>query len=149
VNEKESIVQFNFSKDLSDSLRTGRSRMKIVIRALRSSGVMPVMKMGTIYLKKRVQVINSFKVSREFPFVKRKTYSCEEPWIGIFSINTNLDVTFCPCYLKMKIGNLDDASIAEIWNAEPLVAIRSSFQKGKLPKPCHGQLCPVALDQKL
>jgi len=147
VNVRESIVQFSFSKDHFASLRAGRSHLRTVGRTLRSAGIVPVIKMGTIYLKKKAPAI-SFRISREFPFIKRKTYFCEEPWIGIFSIKTNLDVTFCPCYLKMKIGNLNEGSIAEIWNAEPLVAIRSSFQKGKLPKPCQGQLCPVALDKK-
>jgi hypothetical protein len=68
---------------------------------------------------------------------------CDEPWSGLFSVETNLDVTFCPCYLKMKIGNLDRAPIAEIWNAAPLVEIRRTFAAGELPPACAGQLCPV------
>lgn len=76
-----------------------------------------------------------------------KAYFCEEPWTGLFSVSTNLDVTFCPCYLKLRIGNLNDASIQDIWNAEPLVQIRRSFARGELPQGCQGQLCPVALDQ--
>jgi hypothetical protein len=35
-----------------------------------------------------------------------KSYFCTLPWTGLFSVETNLDVTFCPCFLKMKIGNL-------------------------------------------
>jgi MoaA/NifB/PqqE/SkfB family radical SAM enzyme len=77
----------------------------------------------------------------------RKTYFCSEPWAGIFSIETNLDVTFCPCYLKLKIGNLNEASIREIWNAEPLVQLRRAFRHGELPKACQNQLCPVALGE--
>lgn len=72
---------------------------------------------------------------------------CEEPWTGLFSVETNLDVTFCPCYLKLRIGNLNDASIDEIWNARPLVQIRRAFARGRLPRACAGQLCPVALGQ--
>lgn len=56
-----------------------------------------------------------------------------------------MDVTFCPCYLKLNIGNLNDASIGEIWNAPPLQALRKSFAQGDLPKICEGQLCPVAV----
>ena len=74
-----------------------------------------------------------------------KKYFCTEPWVGMFTIQTNQDVTFCPCFLKMKIGNLKDSSIQEVWNAEPLVQLRRSFSEGLLPEPCRGQLCPVAV----
>ena len=77
------------------------------------------------------------------PEVRR--YFCEEPWVGIFAIETNQDVTFCPCFLKMKIGNLKESPIQEVWNAEPLVQLRRSFSEGALPEPCRGQLCPVAV----
>jgi hypothetical protein len=91
-----------------------------------------------------------FSFSRKFPFLeRRKEYFCPEPWIGLFSIQTNRDVVFCPCYLKMKIGNLRENSIQEAWNAKPLIALRASFRKGKLPVMCQTQLCPVALDKKL
>lgn len=75
----------------------------------------------------------------------RKTYFCEEPWTGGFSIQTNLDVHFCSCYLNMKIGSLRDSSIDEIWNSKQMRQIRESFSKGDLPRVCRGQLCPVAL----
>ena len=76
-----------------------------------------------------------------------RTYSCSEPWTGVLSIETNRDVTFCPCYLKLKVGNLDEASIPEIWNAPPLVRIRQSFRAGMLPAVCEGQLCPPVLGE--
>jgi MoaA/NifB/PqqE/SkfB family radical SAM enzyme len=79
------------------------------------------------------------------PAPARREYFCEEPWTGLFSIETNLDVTFCPCFLQLRIGNLNEASIREVWNAAPLVAIRQSFARGELAPPCVGQLCPVAL----
>ena len=83
--------------------------------------------------------------SRRFPFIRRApSYFCTEPWTGLFSVETNLDVTFCPCYLKLKIGNLNERPIQEIWNARPLIALRRAFGKGRLPAPCRGQLCPVA-----
>ena len=75
-------------------------------------------------------------------------YFCDEPWSGIFSIETNFDVTFCPCYLKLKIGNLKEASLSEAWNSDALVALRQSFARGELPGPCRGQLCPVALGER-
>lgn len=77
-----------------------------------------------------------------------RRYFCSEPWSGIFSIQTNLDVTFCPCYLQMTIGNLRDGSMQEIWNSDPLVELRRSFSEGVLPKVCEGQLCPVVLGEE-
>src|SRR3954462_3001354 len=71
-------------------------------------------------------------------------YCCEEPWTGTFSIEANHDVMFCPCYLQMRIGNVKEKSMQEIWNAPELVELRESFRDGGLPKPCQGQTCPVA-----
>jgi len=72
------------------------------------------------------------------------TYFCEEPWTGSLSVRVNQDVVFCPCYLKMKIGNLADSTLHEIWNSKELVKLRESFKKGILPEVCRNQLCPVA-----
>jgi MoaA/NifB/PqqE/SkfB family radical SAM enzyme len=71
-------------------------------------------------------------------------YFCTEPWLGVLSVETNRDVTFCPCYLKMTIGNLDESSMQEIWNSEKLIELRRAFSEGVLPEPCRDQLCPVA-----
>jgi len=76
-------------------------------------------------------------------------YFCTLPWTGLFSIKTNLDVTFCPCFLQMKIGNLAEASIQEIWNSEKLQELRRSFSKGELPEPCRNQLCPTAVGKSV
>ena len=72
-------------------------------------------------------------------------YFCEEPWTGIFSIATNQDVTFCPCYAKVRIGNLGESSMLEVWNSPVLVDLRLRFRAGELPDVCQGQLCPVVL----
>jgi hypothetical protein len=70
---------------------------------------------------------------------------CNEPWVGVLSVEVNRDAIFCPCYLKLKLGNLDQASLQELWNAEPLIAIRREFAAGRLPDACRGQLCAPAL----
>jgi hypothetical protein len=77
--------------------------------------------------------------------VEAEPYFCSEPWTGTLAINTNRDVTFCPCYLQMRIGNLDENSMQEIWNGDVMVAFRRAFSIGVLPAPCEGQLCPVVL----
>jgi radical SAM protein with 4Fe4S-binding SPASM domain len=71
-------------------------------------------------------------------------YFCTEPWLGALAVETNQDVTFCPCYLQMRIGNLNESSMEEIWNSEQLVDMRRSFRDEILPEPCRDQLCPVA-----
>jgi radical SAM protein with 4Fe4S-binding SPASM domain len=75
----------------------------------------------------------------------RRTYDCQEPWIGIFSVGANGDVTCCPCYAKAKVGNVDDSSIQEIWNSKVLLSMRKAFKRGRLPRECRGQLCPVVV----
>ncbi|TMA95564.1 MAG: hypothetical protein E6J74_11490 [Deltaproteobacteria bacterium] len=77
-------------------------------------------------------------------FFRKQSYFCSEPWTGIFSVRTNQDVVFCPCYLQLKIGNLSESSMQDIWNSSKLVELRKSFSQGKLPEICSRQLCPVA-----
>ncbi len=72
-------------------------------------------------------------------------YFCNEPWIGVLSIEVDGDVTFCPCYLKLGLGNVETASLQELWNAPALVEIRRAFSAGALPSACRGQLCAPAL----
>ncbi len=69
------------------------------------------------------------------PEVKR--YFCTEPWVGMFTIQTNSDVTFCPCFLKMKIGNLKESSIQEVWNAEPYLNARRQHLESGGPDICR------------
>jgi MoaA/NifB/PqqE/SkfB family radical SAM enzyme len=73
---------------------------------------------------------------------RRRKYFCNEPWLGILTVETDQDVVFCPCYLKMRLGNLNDSSLEELWNAPQLVLIRQDFKQGRLPGACEGQLCP-------
>ena len=70
---------------------------------------------------------------------------CTEPWIGVLAVEIDGSVTFCPCYLKLRLGRLAESSLQELWNAEPLVAIRRAFAEGRLPDACRGQLCAPAL----
>ena len=74
-----------------------------------------------------------------------ETYFCNEPWLGVLGIETNFDVTFCPCYLKLKLGNLRQQRLEELWNTPALADIRAAFQRGQLPGACQGQLCAPAL----
>jgi|SRR6516162_2866160 hypothetical protein len=77
-----------------------------------------------------------------------RRYFCNEPWIGLLSIQLDQRVVFCPCYLKLALGTLTESSLQELWNAPPLVAIRREFQQGRLPEACRGQLCDPALGRE-
>jgi radical SAM protein with 4Fe4S-binding SPASM domain len=79
---------------------------------------------------------------------QKKTYFCEEPWIGVFSVKTNGDVIFCPCYAQEKIGNIHESFIQDIWNSDIIIAMREAFSKGELPERCRNQLCPVVVGDK-
>jgi hypothetical protein len=70
---------------------------------------------------------------------------CNEPWLGVVAIQVDQDVTFCPCYLKLRLGNLGEQPLAELWNAPALVAIRRDFREGRLPAVCAGHLCGPAV----
>jgi radical SAM protein with 4Fe4S-binding SPASM domain len=82
-------------------------------------------------------------------FSSKKTYFCDEPWVGIFSVRTNGDVICCPCYAQVKIGNLNESSMQEIWNSGKMIQMRKAFKKGELPEPCKKQICPVVVGEKL
>jgi MoaA/NifB/PqqE/SkfB family radical SAM enzyme len=70
---------------------------------------------------------------------------CNEPWLGVVAVQVNQDVTFCPCYMKLRLGNLDEQPLEELWNAPALVEIRKDFRAGRLPAACSGELCPPAV----
>jgi MoaA/NifB/PqqE/SkfB family radical SAM enzyme len=74
-----------------------------------------------------------------------RRYFCNEPWLGVLAIEVNRDVTFCPCYMKLRLGNVDEQSLEELWNEPQLVEIREDFRQGRLPRACQGQLCPPAV----
>jgi MoaA/NifB/PqqE/SkfB family radical SAM enzyme len=76
---------------------------------------------------------------------EKREYFCNVPWSGVVAIREDGEALMCPCYLKLKLGNVHESSMHEIWNAPQLVEIREAFQRGELAEPCQGQLCPVAL----
>ena len=94
------------------------------------------------YLFEQIIIFMKFRIFR------RKYYFCEEPWIGIFSVRSNGDVRCCPCYAQVKIGNIYESPMHEIWNSDELIDMRKAFRKGELPGACKGQLCPVVVGKE-
>ena len=78
---------------------------------------------------------------------EKSVYFCEEPWAGLFSVLPDGTVRCCPCYTRVLLGNINENSIEEIWNAPAIVEMREAFADGKLPRVCEGQLCPVVSNQ--
>jgi len=78
----------------------------------------------------------------------RRTYGCQEPWIGIFSVNSNGDVTFWPCYTEARVGKVNDASIQETWHSKVLLRMRKAFKRGRLPRECKEQWCRVVVGKE-
>jgi len=86
-------------------------------------------------------LINFLKVR----LLGKKVYFCEEPWSGIFTVRVDGDVICCPCYANVKIGNIYQSSMHDVWNSEKLLSMRRSFKKGALPDVCKNQVCPVVV----
>jgi hypothetical protein len=84
-------------------------------------------------------------VRRFFSRRARRALFCNEPWLGGVAIQVDQRVTFCPCYLKLELGSLEDKPLEELWKAKALVQIRQDFRAGRMPKGCAGQLCPPAV----
>jgi MoaA/NifB/PqqE/SkfB family radical SAM enzyme len=61
--------------------------------------------------------------------------TCLAPWFGQLIINQNGNVRLC-CASPYSLGNLNKASLAEIWNSPRMAKVRASFQKGFMPLIC-------------
>ena len=80
--------------------------------------------------------------------LRRRAYFCQEPWVGTFSVGADGDVVCCPCYAQVKIGNVNESTVQEIWNSSALLEMRNAFRQGRLPRSCKGQLCPVVVGEE-
>jgi radical SAM protein with 4Fe4S-binding SPASM domain len=69
-----------------------------------------------------------------FPLAKMPGF-CLAPWLGQLVIDLNGNVRLC-CSTTYSLGNLNDSSLAEIWNSPKMKAIRASFARGYNPKAC-------------
>ncbi len=57
------------------------------------------------------------------------------PWIHLHVGNQG-QVNAC-CVANINYGNINEQSLEEIWNGEPIEAIREKFAKGEMDKRCH------------
>ena len=66
---------------------------------------------------------------------------CNYPFTHFEVNNPNGDVTFC-CNHNLILGNVNNSSIAEIWNGEKYQEVRKKFLEGKIFEICSRE-CPV------
>ncbi len=60
---------------------------------------------------------------------------CIVPWYGQLIVKSSGEVRLC-CSSPHALGNLNDSTLEEIWNAPSIKEVRESFAKGVYPKAC-------------
>ena len=99
------------------------------------SGNMPSRVAAAYNLKRLVNEASTLVAGRRlFPLVKQRG-SCLAPWFGQPIIGIDGSVTLC-CSANYVLGNLHQASLAEIWNGKRMQQIRETFRRGYIPRLC-------------
>jgi MoaA/NifB/PqqE/SkfB family radical SAM enzyme len=60
--------------------------------------------------------------------------ACQMPWTGLM-VESDGNAKVC-CYTSPYVGNLNEQTLEEIWNGEPIKALRKSFIDGCPPEGC-------------
>jgi MoaA/NifB/PqqE/SkfB family radical SAM enzyme len=60
--------------------------------------------------------------------------ACQMPWTGLM-VESDGNTKVC-CYTSPYVGNLNEQTLEEIWNGEPIKALRKSFIDGCPPEGC-------------
>ncbi len=97
---------------------------------------------------KRYNKLYERPISSNSPVSLRKNRfsgkKCKKVSNSIF-ITSEGDVHAC-CFLSQKMGNVNDASISEIWNTESYKKLRQSLENGRLKSECF-DYCPYELGE--
>ncbi len=71
----------------------------------------------------------------------KKPYSeCRHPWDNM-QILANGEVRPC-CWCVRDLGNLNDATIEEIWNGDKAQNLRKDILEGNVNPMCYNRPCP-------
>ncbi|MBM3765237.1 MAG: radical SAM protein [Acidobacteria bacterium] len=72
---------------------------------------------------------------------------CLFPWKYLCIRPVHDSYTPC-CFMKKPIAKPSEASVAEVWNGEVMVGMRTELAAGKIPHHCrtHGDACPLVLE---
>lgn len=74
---------------------------------------------------------------------------CLIPWRFLFIQEHTQKVFACP-YHRHPSGDLETASLEEIWNGEAAQDLRRSLARGEIPKHCldHSSACPLVMETR-
>jgi MoaA/NifB/PqqE/SkfB family radical SAM enzyme len=74
---------------------------------------------------------------------------CLIPWRFLFIQEHTSKVFACP-YHRLPYGDLETATLEEIWNGEAAQDLRRSLAAGEIPKHCldHGAGCPLVMEAR-
>jgi MoaA/NifB/PqqE/SkfB family radical SAM enzyme len=74
---------------------------------------------------------------------------CLIPWRFLFIQEHTRKVFACP-YHRHPYGDLETASLEEIWNGEAAQGLRRSLARGEIPKYCldHSSACPLVMEAR-
>lgn len=66
-------------------------------------------------------------------FVPHRRRPCPRLWYGPIFVETNGDVYACPgvLYKAGPVGNLTDSTLAQVWNNQPMQAMRAAHARGE------------------
>jgi radical SAM protein with 4Fe4S-binding SPASM domain len=98
-------------------------------------GTVPSRVVSSYQVKRLVnEAIDLMTGKKLFPLLKQHG-SCMAPWFGQLVIRIDGSVILC-CSTNYVLGNLNEASLEEIWNGQRMQKIREAFHKGYLPRNC-------------
>lgn len=74
---------------------------------------------------------------------------CLIPWRFLFIQEHTSKVFACP-YHRHPYGDLNTASLEEVWNGEAAQGLRRSLAAGEIPRYCldHGAGCPLVMEER-
>jgi len=98
-------------------------------------GSMDKFKNNVKFLKESFNKVSGKILKRKVFPVFRMKGDCSVPWFGQLNISQNGNVRLC-CENSYILGNLYENDLFEIWNSDKMKNIRSSFNKGSIPKIC-------------
>jgi len=98
-------------------------------------GNMPSRVAATDNLKRLINEATGLMMGTNlFPLAKSRG-SCLAPWFGQLVIGIDGSVVLC-CSSSYVLGNLNQASLGEIWNSKRMQGIREAFRRGYFPRVC-------------
>ncbi|MFC1878058.1 SPASM domain-containing protein, partial [Thermodesulfobacteriota bacterium] len=86
-------------------------------------------------IKDKINGISNRIIGKYILPIKRNEGKCVAPWLGQLRISQEGIVRLC-CGTPFVIGNINNATLFEIWNSKKIRNIRKSFKRGIYPKAC-------------